>query len=106
LEKSAVRHLKVVGVLDVTGMLSRRWLSPEISTDREMIQLVRALVGSGSTVLDLTFHSSSLLPGATPFVRTEEEKERFLARIEAVLRHCSEEGYAFATVGEVGKGML
>jgi len=102
LEKSAVRHLKVVGVLDVTGMLARRWLSPEISTDREMIQLARALVSSGARILDLTFHSSSLLPGATPFVRSQREKEEFVARIEAFLEFCADEGFQFATVGQVG----
>ena len=101
LERSPARHLKITGLLDTLGPLARRWLSPETSSIREMTRLSKALVRSGVRVLDLTFHSSTLLPGATPFVRNEADKKRFLGKIETFIEFCSQQGFNFATVSEV-----
>jgi hypothetical protein len=105
LERSSLRHLRITGLLDVLGPLARRWLSPETSDMREMRRLSRALVRSGVRVLDFTFHSSTLLPGATPFVRDESDKRRFLEKINGFMEFCSTEGYGFATVSEVADEM-
>jgi hypothetical protein len=101
LENSPAARMKIVGLLDLMGPLAKRWLSPETSTLREMIRLSRALVHSGVRVLDFTFHSPSLLPGATPFVPGEPEKARLLGRIQAFLDYCYRQGYRFATLSEV-----
>jgi hypothetical protein len=101
LERTPARPLKIVGLLDVLGVLAKRWLSPEGNTGQGMIRLARALVRSGVGVLDLTFHSPSLLPGATPFVRDDEEKARLLDRMDRFLAFCHREGYEFTTVGAV-----
>jgi hypothetical protein len=106
LEKSPLSRLKVVGLLDRVGLLTRRWLSPEWSSPRELIRLADQCVSTGYQVLALTFHSCSLLPGATPFVRDEEERSRFLAAVESFLDHCARRGWGFATLGEVGKAVL
>ena len=100
LERSPLGPLRIVGLLDLLGPLKRRWLSPETSSGPEMIELARALVRSGIRVLDLTFHSPSLLPGATPFVKSDLEKNRFLDRIEMFLEYAAEQRFQFATVSE------
>lgn len=101
LERSPLARWKVVGVLDTLGLLARRWISPETSSAGEMVRLAATLARSGFKVLDLTFHSSTLHPGLTPFVKTESERRRFLARIEKFLAYCSREGFRFSTAGEV-----
>jgi glycosyltransferase involved in cell wall biosynthesis len=54
----------------------------------------------------MTFHSCTLLPGATPFVRTAQDQQAFLRRVDRFLAHCAEEGFAFQTLGEVGRTVL
>lgn len=106
LEKSVLGRSKLVGALDRMGFLARRWLSPEASTTRELLQLSRTWVDSGGEVLAFTFHSPTLLPGATPFVRDESGLNRFLERIEGFLRHCVDQGFGFATLTEVAQGLM
>jgi len=88
----------VVGALDRMGVAALRWLSPELSTSREMVRLAENLVARGSTSLHFTLHSPSLVPGLTPFVRSERESLRFLKRIEAFLDYAAGEGFRFATL--------
>ena len=42
---------------------------------------MRSLVQAGTQVLTLSYHSPSLVPGHTPYVRTAKELSRFLACI-------------------------
>ena len=53
----------------------------------------------------MTFHSPSVLPGTTPFVRNEAEKKRFLTRIEEFLEFCEKQGFQFSTASEVVKAV-
>lgn len=103
LENSALRHLKVVGALDASGLLARRWLSPETSSGEAMIRLAEAWVSSGESFLQLTFHSCTLLPGATPFVRDEHDRTRFLRSLHNFLAYCRDSGYAFRTLSEAAR---
>ena len=106
LESSALARLKVVGVGDRLGLLARRWLSPESSTGSEMVRLVDATLGpTHADFLQLTFHSCTLLPGTTPFVGDESDRDRFLAWIDEVLAHLQGLGARFATLAEVDSSM-
>lgn len=105
LERSPLRRLKVIGILDRLGALSLRWLSPEVSGATEMVRLAGACLRSNEPVLDMTFHSCTLLPGATPFVRDEHDRKRFLASIETLLRFCAESGLTFKTFREVAEAV-
>lgn len=102
LEAGPFARFKVVGLLDQLGVAARRWLSPEQSSASEMIALADNLVKHDVGVLGMTFHSCTLLAGATPFVRSVEDRVAFQDRIEAFLAHCRDLGWSFATVGEVG----
>lgn len=100
LEASTLARYKIVGLLDRSGLIARRWLSPEVSTGREMIQLGKRAHSRGEPYLSLTFHSCALLPGATPFVRDGRDRARFIAVIERFLRYCRDTGFAFRTLNE------
>lgn len=101
LEGSFLARFKVVGLLDSVGVFARRWISPETSSPGEMTRLARTLTRSGLRVLDLTFHSPSLLPGSTPFVKSSVDKTRLLVSIEKFLEFCSRRGFLFSTASEV-----
>jgi hypothetical protein len=60
-------------------------LSPEGNTLAEMQALTRALHADGLRIFSLTFHSPSLRPGCSPYVRTTADRDAFLDTID---RYC------------------
>ncbi len=100
LENSRLTKLKLVGIADRTGLATRRWLSPENSTGAEMRRLVEACRESGFSYASMTFHSCTLLPGATPFVRNGAERMEFVGRIESFLAYCRDQGFSMRTLSE------
>lgn len=85
----------LVGILDRFGILNRRWLSPEVSCNHDMITLTKNLIQLGYVDLNMTFHSTSLLPGKSPFVRNENDLNRFLHNVEAYLQFSQDIGLRF-----------
>jgi hypothetical protein len=45
-----------------------------------MCRLTRALLADGVRVFVFSFHSPSVMPGGTPYVRTPPDLDRFLAK--------------------------
>lgn len=105
LERTRWAQTGLIGVLDRLGVFARRWLSPEVSSAGEMIRLAENLVLHGVQTLDMTFHSCTLLPGATPFVRSEADLQVFLGRVEAFLSYCRDRDWRFATVSDVAASL-
>ena len=87
LQQNWVRYLRPIGFLHYTGLLRKIWLSPEISSARDMITLSTIMIRNGCRLLNLSFHSAALLPGKTPFVKNDQDLEKFYARIEKILEH-------------------
>jgi hypothetical protein len=81
-----LQPVRAVGVLARSGTLNRIMLSPENSTYQEMVALTESLYRDGIRTFALTFHSPSLKPGCTPYVRTTAERDAFL---ECIDRYCS-----------------
>ena len=73
------------GLIARLGLLERIVLSPEGVSFADMRRLTRALLARGHRLFVLSFHSSSLLPGSTQYVRSEDDLARFLGTIEAFL---------------------
>jgi hypothetical protein len=76
------RALHVPGVLARLRLFERIRLSPEGITFDEMRRLTLALFRSGLRTFSLTYHSPSLQPGNTPYVRTQSELDSFLAALD------------------------
>jgi hypothetical protein len=83
--------LRGVGVLSRAGLLDRVMLSPESSTLDELRALTTALLRDGLRVFSLTFHSPSLRPGCTPYVRTATDRDAFLHTIDRYCRYFRDE---------------
>jgi hypothetical protein len=97
-----LKALHVPGVLARLGLVERITLTPEGISFEELRRLTRALLRKGHRVFSFTYHSPSLAPGNTPYVRTQSDLEAFLQRIEQYLRFFTEEiGGRAATPFEV-----
>ena len=66
-----------------------------------MIRLTAALMKQGTKVINMFFHSPSLLEKCSPFVRTEAELASFLARIDQFLAFAQSAGLRSVTMSEL-----
>ncbi|MCU0865161.1 MAG: polysaccharide deacetylase family protein [Planctomycetes bacterium] len=71
-------RLRLPGILSRLGVLSRIRLSPEGFDLPALQRLTRSLLARGQQVFALTYHSSTLRPGCTQYVRTERQRDAFL----------------------------
>jgi hypothetical protein len=94
------RRLRLGGLLSKSGILERATLTPEGVTFDEIVRLVRSMRGRGHRLFTMTYHSPSLAPGHTPYVRTARDVTLFLDRIKQVLALFFEELDAQPTTPE------
>ncbi|SCX96992.1 polysaccharide deacetylase family protein [Desulfoluna spongiiphila] len=104
LRKKPLSRLRLLGILDRLGLLNFRWLSPELSSGPEMVRLARQCIRFGHRYLNLSFHSTSMLPGKSPFVGSEKDLARFLADIEMFLDYAAGEGFVFSPLSAALNG--
>ncbi len=85
--------LRMPAVAARLGLVERIRLTPEGSTLAECKRLTRAMLEVGHRVFVVSYHSPSLAPGHTPYVRSREDLNRFLGWLE---------GYFEFFMGEIG----
>ena len=97
-------QLRLPGVLSRLGLLERARLSPEGFDAATQCRLLRAMVQQGVRVFTLSYHSPSLAPGHTPYVRDEAALQAFLRCIDTVLDFFKRElGGRFTTLAQVAQ---
>ncbi len=79
---SVGRRVKLPAIAARTRAWNRVRLTPEGSTLKECKRLTRALLSDGYRVFVVSYHTPSLLPGRTPYVKNNEELQRFLKWID------------------------
>jgi hypothetical protein len=84
-DKPVIRKTRLKGIMDRIGVLNKVWLSPELSDTNSMIKLAKRMEKNKFPCLNMTFHSTSLIKGMSPFVRSEEEEVKFYKKIEDFL---------------------
>jgi hypothetical protein len=99
---SATRTLgPVAGAMARARLLSRVPLTPEGVPVADALAAIDALIEEGVRVLNFSFHSPTLEPGHTPYVRTEGDRTAFYAWWDAVLTHLTRRGVASATLTQL-----
>jgi glycosyltransferase involved in cell wall biosynthesis len=78
-------RVRLPGILARSGLLNRIALSPEGTPLEESKLLTRRLFADGQRVFAISYHTPSLEPGNTPYVRNRNDLARFLAWIEHYL---------------------
>jgi hypothetical protein len=96
-DSPAGRSLHLPGVFARLGLMNRVNLTPEGVTLKEAKALTRHLLDKGHRVFAMAFHSTSLTPGSTPYVKTDADRD--------ALYRWLEEYFAFFA-GEVGGAFM
>ena len=78
----AGRALRLGALSSRLRLLERLILTPEGITHTEHRRLTRALLKTGHRVFSFTYHSPSLEPGCTPYVRNDADLAVFLDRMD------------------------
>jgi hypothetical protein len=93
---------KLVGALSKAGVAERAWLNFENPLGARMPPLIRALRTRNVPYLCFTLHSSSLLPGGSPYAPDERAVSALLARLNGALAACAADpDLEPATVAEI-----
>ncbi len=85
------------GLLARAGLLQRVALTPEGMPLRDVLAALEILVGEGMGLFSLSFHSPSLRPGNTPYVRDAAELRLFWNWWHGVLDFFARHGIANAS---------
>jgi hypothetical protein len=79
------QSLRLPGILSRLSLLERIRLTPEGYDLEDLIRLTNHLMGSGSRIFSLSFHSPSLSPGELAYVPDEAGLKSFLQVIDGYL---------------------
>ncbi|MDO7833490.1 polysaccharide deacetylase family protein [Sphingobium sp. HBC34] len=90
----------LAGALARARMLSRVPLTPEGVPAHEAVAAIDALLEEGVRVLNFSFHSPTLEPGHTPYVRDERDRTAFYGWWDKVLDHLARRGVQAATLDQ------
>lgn len=91
----------LAGALSRARMLSRVPLTPEGVPAHEAIMAIDALLDEGVRVLNLSFHSPTLEPGHTPYVRDEADRTAFYTWWDMILTHMARRGVMAASLDQL-----
>ncbi len=89
------------GLLARAGLLSRIALTPEDMPIADALEAANVAVGEGVRLLNLSFHSPSLVPGHTPYVRDAADLRRFEGWWDAMLDRLDRLGVVSASLADI-----
>jgi hypothetical protein len=89
------------GLLARAGLLERISLTPEGITAEEALRGTDIALDEGLEVLVYSFHSPSLAPGHTPYVRSEADLDGFYDWWRTVFSHLERRGARPASVADI-----
>lgn len=95
------RAPRLRGALSRLGLLERIPLTPEGVTAEEAVRGIDIALDDDLPVLVLSFHSPSLVPGHTPYVRSSADLEEFYAWWRAVFVHLARRGVQPASITQI-----
>ena len=98
--------MRLPGLAARAGLISKVALKPELESVQDMLSLCHTLIGQGISHLQITWHSPSLLPGTSPFVRTPAERDHLLARIRGFIEGLRQAGgVRFVTLSQAAQSL-
>ncbi len=101
LHRALGRLPKGRGAAARTGLLSRIALTPEDMPIAAALTAVDVAIADGERLLTFSFHSPSLAPGHTPYVRDRADLARFYDWWDVMLDHLDRRGVRSATMADI-----
>ena len=98
---AAARMPGAHGFLARTGLLSRVALTPEGMPLRDVSEAVERLLDDGTRLFSISFHSPSLEPGHTPYVRDEADLALFYGWWDGMFELFARRGVVPASIEEI-----
>lgn len=95
------RAARFRGPLAVTGLLNRVSLTPEGTPLQEALEAIRQLLDDDTRLFSLSFHTPSVEPGHTPYVRDQHDLGQFWRWWDGVLDLFARAGVLPATPNDV-----
>ena len=89
------------GLFARSGLLQRIPLTPEGVTAEQTMRAIDRLLADGQRLLMFSFHSPTLAPGHTPYVRDSREQDAFYRWWDKVLAHLAVRGVSPAGLDDV-----
>lgn len=83
------------------GLAARVALTPEDMPFEDVRRAILAMLSDGIQILSISFHSPSLAPGHTPYVRNSAQLNEFYGWWDKVLALLQQEGVMPVSVGEI-----
>jgi len=88
---SPAKAIRLPGIASRLGLLERVKITPEGYSLEELKRATRVLVKCGGRFVGLTYHSPSLQPGHTPYVRTQGDLDQFLRTLDSFIEFFKDE---------------
>lgn len=88
--KPGMRKFRLLGLLEKLKLVEQVVLSPEINSASQMIALTKIMQRKEVRYVNLFFHSTTLMVGATEYVRTSEDEAAFYGKMRAYLEYIKE----------------
>lgn len=98
---AAVSRLPGANLYARAGLLSRVALTPEDMPLADALEAIRVMVGDGVRLLSFSYHSPSIEPGHTPYVRDAGDLATFYRWWDAVFALLARMGAKPATLDEI-----
>lgn len=95
------RAPRLRGLLARLGLLQRIPLSPEGVTKEEALEAIDIAIDEQAPILNFSFHSPSLLPGSTPYVRDEADLDALYDWWRSCFGYLAQRGIRPARVREI-----
>lgn len=97
----AARVPRLAGVMSRLGLLERIALTPEGVTKEEALRGIDMALDDGLPLLVLSFHSPSLAPGYTPYVRNADALDTLYDWLRGVYGYLDRRGVRPTTVAQI-----
>ena len=94
-------HLHLVGILWQTKLLRKLYLSPEVTSGKDMKPLIDFALNNNHPVIHMYMHSSSLIDGATGFMKDKGAYDILCNNIKDVIDYANKKANVkFCTISE------
>lgn len=83
----------------------RMWLRPIKLSKAYLVAITDAVIKEGSDYLEFMIHSSELLPGGSPYIKTDDEAEKLFELMDWYFKYVSERGFTGSSLTDYAKSV-